>query len=139
MLVVTVSGIPAPQGSKKHVGNGRMVESSKALRPWRKHVTETVTAQLGDWQCTKDPVNVRIIFELIRPKSVSNPRRKNWREYPIVKPDVDKLARAILDSCSNVVYFDDSQVIKLTVEKRYVEALPNTMIFVESLIEKIWH
>lgn len=139
MLVVTVSGTPAPQGSKKHVGNGRMVESSKALRPWRKHVTETVTASLGDWELTKDPIKVRISFELQRPESVSNPKRKNWREHPTVKPDVDKLARAILDSLTGVVYVDDSQVIKLTVEKRYVEAKPQTTITVENLIDQIWH
>lgn len=29
-LTVTVLGTPAPQGSKRHVGNGVVVESSKA-------------------------------------------------------------------------------------------------------------
>lgn len=139
MLRVTVPGTPAPQGSKKHVGNGRMIESSKALRPWRRHVTETVTQALGDWELTKDPIKVKIYFQLQRPESVSNPKRKSWREHPIVKPDLDKLARAILDSLTGVVYVDDSQVIKLTVEKQYVEALPTTTIIVENLIDQIWH
>jgi len=31
----TVLGVPAPQGSKRHVGRGVLVESSKALGPWR--------------------------------------------------------------------------------------------------------
>jgi Holliday junction resolvase RusA-like endonuclease len=116
-----------------------MIESSKALRPWRRHVTETVTQALGDWKLTKDPIKVRINFELQRPESVSNPKRKSWREHPTVKPDVDKLARAILDSLTGVVYVDDSQVIKLTVEKRYVEAAPTTTITVENLIDQVWH
>lgn len=29
-----VIGLPAPQGSKKHVGHGVMVESSKKVKPW---------------------------------------------------------------------------------------------------------
>ena len=32
-----VLGLPAPQGSKRHVGEGRMVESSKRVKPWRRH------------------------------------------------------------------------------------------------------
>jgi len=34
----TVWGIAAPQGSKRHVGNGVMLESSDRVRPWRQDV-----------------------------------------------------------------------------------------------------
>jgi Holliday junction resolvase RusA-like endonuclease len=37
-LVITVFGQPAPQGSKRHVGHGVMVESSKKVKPWRQDV-----------------------------------------------------------------------------------------------------
>ena len=40
-LVVVVYGVPAPQGSKRHVGHGILVESSKKLRPWRDAVRWT--------------------------------------------------------------------------------------------------
>ena len=34
--VITVEGIEAaPQGSKRHVGRGIMIESSKRVKPWR--------------------------------------------------------------------------------------------------------
>lgn len=33
-----VPGRPAPQGSKRHVGHGIMVESSRDLGPWRERV-----------------------------------------------------------------------------------------------------
>ena len=35
---ITVHGTPAPQGSKRHVGNGVMVESSAKVKPWREAV-----------------------------------------------------------------------------------------------------
>lgn len=39
----SVLGLPAPQGSKTHVGEGRMVESSKRVKPWHayKHYATT--------------------------------------------------------------------------------------------------
>ena len=41
----TVHGLPAPQGSKRHVGKGVMVESSKYVKPWREAV-KAETAEL---------------------------------------------------------------------------------------------
>ena len=40
----TVNGLPAPQGSHKHVGGGRMVESSKKVKPWRQDVKAAAEA-----------------------------------------------------------------------------------------------
>jgi Holliday junction resolvase RusA-like endonuclease len=50
-LIVTVHGNPAPQGSKRHVGGGVMVEMSKAVKPWReaiKHAALAVIPQLDE-------------------------------------------------------------------------------------------
>ena len=41
-----VEGIPRPQGSKRHVGNGRMVEASKHTAGWRKAVSQAALAAL---------------------------------------------------------------------------------------------
>jgi Holliday junction resolvase RusA-like endonuclease len=34
------------------------------------------------------------------------------------KPDIDNVAKAVLDAC-HVVYVDDKQVIRLVIEKEY--------------------
>ena len=39
--------------------------------------------------------------------------------FHLQPPDVDKMSRAILDALTNVVYQDDCQVIKKTVNKRW--------------------
>lgn len=39
----------------------------------------------------------------------------------MVKPDIDNVVKAILDAMNDCVYFDDSQVYKVEVEKRYTE------------------
>lgn len=44
----TVLGVPAPQGSKRHVGRGVLVESSKALGPWRVARREAARQEASD-------------------------------------------------------------------------------------------
>src|SRR5690554_1458850 len=68
-LMVRVHGIPAPQGSKKYVGNGRMIESSKKVGPWREAVKAAILTATGHKPTTLDgAVQVDITFILPRPK-----------------------------------------------------------------------
>lgn len=46
--------------------------------------------------------------------------RRNARHRPSIRPDVDKLARSILDAMTGLVYNDDGQVVDLRVAKHYV-------------------
>lgn len=63
-----VLGLPAPQGSKRHVGEGRMVESSKRVKPWRRQVAAAYRDHdFGD--VLDGPVSVTVDFYLPRPKS----------------------------------------------------------------------
>ena len=118
-LAFAVQGVPIAQGSKRHVGRGRMIESSKKLRPWRALVTaEAKNALLyADWEaCTKAPVMVRLYFTMPRPKRVPRERRC----FPVTVPDLDKLQRAVFDACTDAgVWHDDSQVVIVHAHKRY--------------------
>lgn len=110
-----VPGDAAPQGSKRHVGRGIMVESSKKLGPWRERVA--LAAHGHGWTPGTGPVCVRL--EFIRPRPVSTPKS---RTPPAVKkPDLDKLDRAILDALTGIAYADDSQVVDLHSTKRIAE------------------
>lgn len=40
---------------------------------------------------------------------------------PVVKPDVDNVAKSILDALNGIIYLDDKQIIKLNIEKIYAE------------------
>lgn len=39
-ITFRVEGDPAPKGSKRHVGNGRLIESSKKLPAWMRAVKQ---------------------------------------------------------------------------------------------------
>ena len=40
---------------------------------------------------------------------------------PTKKPDIDNIAKIVLDGLNGVAYMDDSQVVALSVEKRYAQ------------------
>jgi crossover junction endodeoxyribonuclease RusA len=111
-----VPGVPAPQGSKKHVGRGIMIESSKALGPWRERVAmfaHQAMKQAGFTPFT-GAVTLRSDFVLPRPKSA--PKLK---VLPATKrPDADKILRAIGDSLTGICYADDSQIVDIRGTKR---------------------
>ncbi len=46
---------------------------------------------------------------------------KDGLEEPTKKPDVDNIAKIILDSLNGIAYKDDSQIIELMVVKSYTE------------------
>lgn len=119
MIAVRVYGRPASQGSKRLLGNGAMVESSKHLPTWRHDVTSAARDALGDVPPIEGPVRVTLTFSFDKPQSA--PKRK--RTWPITRSsgDVDKLARAVLDALTSAgVWRDDSQVIELFVRKSFV-------------------
>ena len=40
---------------------------------------------------------------------------------PVVKPDTDNVAKAVLDALNDIAYHDDAQIVHLQVLKRYAE------------------
>jgi crossover junction endodeoxyribonuclease RusA len=112
-----VPGKPAPQGSKRHVGGGRMIESSTELGPWRERVALAAHAAMGHREVYAGPMGVTLDFVLPRPKSA--PKRSTPAADK--RPDIDKLVRAILDALTGVTIHDDAQVVRLYATKRVAE------------------
>jgi crossover junction endodeoxyribonuclease RusA len=112
-----VPGRPAPQGSKRHVGHGIMVESSRQLGPWRERVALAAHNATAASELLAGPITLALDFVLPRPKST--PKRRT--PAATKRPDVDKLARAVLDAITDVIIADDAQVIELRATKRLAE------------------
>ena len=122
MIQVFVPGVPQPQGSKNgYLRGGRvvLVEANKKLPAWRKLVKEKLEAANASCQPFTGAVSLDVMFFMPRPKSVK-------RELPTVKPDTDKLIRAINDSATDAgILLDDSQVVEIVAYKFYeAENLP---------------
>lgn len=107
-LSIIVYGIPGPQGSKRHVGGGRMIESSKKVAPWRELV-HAAALQVRNGAAPLDaPLLVRMVFTMPKPASAPK-RRKTW---PMRTPDLSKLARSTEDALTTSgLWRDDARVV----------------------------
>jgi Holliday junction resolvase RusA-like endonuclease len=128
-LSFQVFGDPVPQGSKRaFVVKNRpvVVDDNKAtLRSWRSAVIDAARAGINGDAPELGPIRVTLMFFLRRPQ-------RPKAGVPIVKPDIDKLARAVLDGMMDAgVFRDDSQVTTLTARKRYTTEAPCVLVFVD--------
>jgi Holliday junction resolvase RusA-like endonuclease len=126
-LAVTfaVHGRPASQGSKRHVGNGVMVESCKRLAIWRQDVRLAAARAIPDGWNLAAPVQVNATFSFVRPKAHYRTGKnaallkETAPQHCLVRLDVDKMARALNDALSGPVLLDDSQIVVLIAQKRW--------------------
>ena len=122
-LSFTVEGEAKPQGSKRgfvtKTGKVAMVEmAGTALKSWRETIAVTARSEAAkqNWELTTEPVTVEAVFYMKKPQ-------KPKFVLPGVRPDIDKLIRALLDGLTQAktVYLDDSQVCRLQASKVYGE------------------
>lgn len=148
-LAFQVYGIPAPQGSKRHVGHGILKESSKKVAPWRDDVKAAAERQIeaeahGIWDPFAGPVHVFVVFQFARAAGHYGTGRNagllktTAPRYPMGKTvhgDIEKLARSTFDALSTAgVFLDDKQVVSTQLDKVFaVNGRPGAFIRVTDL------
>lgn len=115
-----VIGRPAPQGSKRAVGPGRMIEMSKYVKPWRSAVVAAIrqqhTSSFPEWIKTV-PLALSVVFTLTPPKRVLS---LTVPSAHTVTPDLDKLVRSTMDGITESgLWLDDGQVTTIAAYKSY--------------------
>ena len=115
----------APQGSKTYLGQGRMKESSKRVKPFR----ADVKAAAMDVPLPKDwpmeaPMRVGMRFHFARPKTHFTSKGALTKSAPNEATshglgDLDKLSRAVCDALTGAIYKDDRQITDLHASKCY--------------------
>jgi len=129
MINFTVKGHPVAKGSMigQRLADGRVIvlddfrgDRGRRLKEWMKAVAWEGRMTYKGLPLA-GPVAVRLGFRLEKPKS-------NKKQCPSQRPDIDKLARAVLDAIQTkakwggTLIVDDSQVVELQVHKSW--ALP---------------
>jgi Holliday junction resolvase RusA-like endonuclease len=74
--------------------------------------------------CTDKPLEIFIESVFEPTKSTSKVQRQAMLSgliKPTKKPDIDNIAKTVLDALNGIAYKDDTQVIKLTIDKSYGE------------------
>lgn len=120
-VVIWIPGTPVPQGSKTaKIINGKpiMFEANKNLAAWRKTIVKAVQDTFGSVVLLPgyDGFTVNIHFYFLRPKT------KSHLIPMIVRPDIDKLGRAMLDGITEAgLIGDDAYIDELHLWKTYVD------------------
>jgi Holliday junction resolvase RusA-like endonuclease len=118
-IAFDVAGPPAVKGSTFSFldRRGRLVtkQDSKNGKAWAANVA---------WCARQAGIAIipKGIGVIVAVEYAFAPPRRRVRNCPCVRPDVDKLARALLDALTGVAYEDDGQVVALTVRKLYAAA-----------------
>lgn len=126
-----VRGKPEPAGSKRAVSiPGRkftqLVDANRKAEPWKKTVGGVANYAMheGQHRIIQGPCCCKMIFVVKRPEghwlrdgSLSAEGKR--KPYPTSPPDTLKLARAVEDAMTDVVYIDDSLIVHEVLDKRY--------------------
>lgn len=149
-----VPGIAQPGGSKrgfairrggKRVG-GKMVggeftgkiatvDANPKAKDWKALVALVAQQAHHGRPLLTGPLCVTLTFHRPRPKvHYGNNGLKSWaeREFPTGRPDVLKLARAIEDGLTGILWHDDSQIVAEHIYKVYRDA-PGVEVEVEEI------
>mgnify|MGYP001582537017 CR=1 FL=1 len=137
VIAFDVLGSPAPKGSgrsmliggqARFIGGGSSVNARK-LKSWDTALREAARNALdvpGAPNLVALPfigvsLRVALTFRLVRPGGHWGKRgmKRSAPLWPIVKPDLDKLVRATLDTLTGVLWDDDSRVVELVARKVY--------------------
>lgn len=135
-LTFVVRGLPVPKGSPRAFAtpDGRAHIATDANRPntplgaWQTAIATEARAAIRGQAAFDGPVTVTAHFVFPRPKSHYLPAnrsrivpelRLDAPRFVTAKPDIDKLARALLDALTNVVIGDDAKVAGLMTWKQY--------------------
>jgi crossover junction endodeoxyribonuclease RusA len=126
LIQFRVDGIPAPKGAmsafpirKAGALTGKVVVTARGSAKqteWTNRVLSVVRQVAEDNEFLTGPVSVTVRFYLPKPKSA--PKR---RTFPDRAPDIDKLARLVLDAITGTLIEDDARVVYLQAIKQYAE------------------
>lgn len=138
----TVMGEPVPQPRPKaraHGGHARVYMPRGPHQGWEEAVA-TKAAEIFLEPVEKGiPVSVSIDLYFPWPKSYSKKKRAGLQVFSFLervgmkatRPDIDNLAKAILDGMNGVAFHDDGQVWELRVRKLYSETDPRAEVRME--------
>lgn len=128
-IYFTAYGEAKPGGSKTAFAfrraNGsvgaNVVDSCKTTKSWQ-HVVATAAREVYQGELLEGPLYVGMKFFKPRPKGHFNSKgevKPSAPRYPTTRPDVLKLARAVEDALTGVVWRDDAQIVCETIIKLY--------------------
>lgn len=122
-IYFVVPGAPVGKGRPRASSRGgfvRMYTDAKTLS-YEAIIAKQAGYAMGTLEVLATPISMRIVALYPIPVSWSKRKQQLALSGDLIpgKPDLDNVAKAVLDALNGVVYEDDKQVIRLVIEKSY--------------------
>ena len=118
MVRFTIPGEPVPKGRPRVTKTGH-VYTPQNTRDYEEYVKHCYKGPMLEGQ-----IRAYVDVFLQIPKSASQAKKKKMLmqiERPTKRPDLDNLAKTVLDAINGLGYKDDSQVVSLRIDKYWSE------------------
>jgi Holliday junction resolvase RusA-like endonuclease len=124
---ITIQGEPTGKGRPRFTREGRCYTPKKTSN-YEELVRLIWLAKYGPATRIHGPCIALVEAYLMPPKKTTTP-------IPTKKPDLDNIAKIVLDSLNGLAYKDDSQVFQLTISKQWArDGRPHVTV---SIIEEV--
>lgn len=122
-IYFVVPGAPYGKGRPRASSRGgfvRMYTPAPTIA-YEALIAAQATHARGDWPVLDTPISLRVIAHHPIPASWSKKKQQLALSGDCIpgKPDLDNVAKAVLDALNGVIYLDDKQVVRLVAEKKY--------------------
>lgn len=120
----TVPGDPRGKGRPRfsRVGKFTKTYTDAKTKAYEELIADAARRAMIPDEPLETPVGVHMEINVPIPSSYSNKRKMDCLrgiEMPCKKPDIDNIAKGVLDAMNGIVYKDDVQVIRLSLRKNY--------------------
>lgn len=114
---------PRPRVYRTATGKSKAVNSRQSIN-YKRIVKYAAKSYMNKQRktLTERPLAMRLTFVFSPPKSYTQKKLNAVESGELrytKKPDLDNLAKSILDALNGTVYKDDSQIITLSINKEY--------------------
>ena len=130
---IEIPGVPVAKGRPRVCKYGTY--TPKKTLEAEKYIQQSWDAKYGNLKPTGKPLAVQIAFYMPIPKSTTKKAMADILDGKIQhtkKPDLDNMAKTVLDALNKAAYKDDGQVFMLSVKKEYSET-PRTVVWVQEV------
>lgn len=122
MIVIDLAGVPVPKGRPRFSRKTGHTYTPTKTRSYEDAVKFAASEAMKGRVPFEGPCSMRIIASLPVPASWSKKKQTAAREQTLLhtkRPDVDNFMKCALDALNEVVFRDDSQVVKIVATKLY--------------------
>lgn len=113
MVSFIVYGQPQGKARPRFTKQGHIYTPAKTA-DYERNIRQSYIAAANGFTCEENALSISIVAYMQRAKS-------NKRKYATTKPDIDNIAKIVLDGLNGVAFKDDKQVTSIKATKVYCD------------------